>query len=163
MFPEAASSAEIGSVDFWQKWGKYGVLMELALKRLTALSLLFLFALGVACVSFSAPGYSAALVAGSAGLPPGCAENSAALEKRGCNYPTFICRTGSTLLAFSATALTSLQNRDFSKDAKFSILVVLPAISSDDKFLVGDGPMTASAIYAEGKVSLYLFNSVLTL
>ena len=137
------------------------IFVQRTFKKLTAFSLLFLFTLGVWCVSFATPG-SLAMAAQRNGFYPGCTQNGSALEKMDCDQPNFMCSFPAPG-SFSDIALASVRNHDFSKDAQCPIGWVVPVGSSDETSLAANNLGVAFRIHPAQKVSINLFNSVLTL
>ena len=132
------------------------IFVQRTFKKLTAFSLLFLFTLGVWCVSL------AALDLSVASATQRCPHNSLALGKMDCDQPNFMCSFPAPG-SFSDIALASVRNHDFSKDAQCPIGWVVPVGSSDETSLAANNLGVAFRIHPAQKVSINLFNSVLTL
>jgi len=125
-------------------------------KTLTAFSLLFFFAFGVCGASMAAPGLSIA------SPMPGCSQDSSALGKA-CEHPSFLCGFGSSFHLLSGGVLASSRTHDFSKVTHFPTKELVFIGSSDEIPLAASRLGSASASSAAQKVSVHLFNSILTL
>lgn len=130
------------------------------LKTLTAVSLLFFFTIGVWCAILAAPG-SLAMAAQRSGLQPGC-KARLAFEKMECDQPNFMCSFPAPA-SFSDVALASVRNHDFSKDAQCPIGWAVPVGSSGETSLAANHVGVAFRTRPAQKVSIHLFNSILTI
>ena len=126
-------------------------------KKLTVFSLAFLFIFGVCGISMAAPALS--IVAPM----PGCPQNSSALEKAACEYPSFLCGFSSSFDLLSRGVLVSSRTHDFSKVTHFPTKELVFIGSSDEIPLAASRLGSASASSAAQKVSIHLFNSILTI
>lgn len=133
------------------------ILVKRTLKNLTVSSLIFLFAFGAWCGSMADSG----MPVGTA--VPCCLQGGSLLEKAGCDHPSFFCAFRSVSNLLSQGAFASIRSHDFSKNAHPSIIGVVPTGSSDEIALAANGISTATLVRASTKVSIHLFNSVLTL
>lgn len=132
------------------------MMKQMVFKRLTVFSLIFFFALGVWCAILAAPDLSVAWG------QPSCSSNTSSLEQAECEYPSFICASGSLFSLVSNSALASIRTDGFFKDAQFTTINAAPAGSSNEVSLPGGGLRAASVFNPAPKVSVHLFNSVLT-
>jgi len=133
------------------------ILVNRALKNLTVSSLIFLFASGAWCSSMADPGLPVATAM------PCCSQGSSALEKAGCDHPSFFCAFRSVSNLPSQGGFASIRTHGFSKNAHPPVIGMVPTGSSDEIGLAANGIRNAALIYASKKVSIHLFNSVLTL
>ncbi|MGH7256722.1 MAG: hypothetical protein ACREI3_13205 [Nitrospirales bacterium] len=122
-------------------------------KKLTVLSLILFFAIGVWCAIPGAPDLSVAWGQFA------CSKTSSSLGQAECEYPGFICASGS--LTFDS-ALASIRTDGSSRDTHFSIINALDTRSYNEFSLRGGGLSAAALFNPAQKVSVHLFNSVLT-
>jgi hypothetical protein len=127
------------------------------LKTLTAFSLLLFFTFAVCGVSMAAPALSIA------SPMPGCSQDSSPLGKTGCEQPSFLCGFSSSFDLLSRGVLVSSRTHDFSKVTHFPTKELVFIGSSDEIPLAASRLGSASASSAAQKVSIHLFNSILTL
>lgn len=132
------------------------ILVKRALKNLTVSSLIFLFASGAWCGGMADPGLPVATAM------PCCSQGSSA-EKAGCAHPSFFCAFRSVANLPSQGAFASIRTHGFSKNTHPPVIGMAPTGSSDEIGLAANGISPAALVYASKKVSIHLFNSVLTL
>ncbi len=128
-----------------------------ALRKSSACGVIFLFSLVVWCASLATPSLSAVLAM------PGCAQNSSALGKAGCENPSFLCRFGSSFDPLFGGALISPSAPNFSKDGQPQVGWTVPIGSSYEISLAASGYRAAFPILPIQKVPIYLSHSVLIL
>lgn len=126
-----------------------------AFKKLTVFSLIFFFAVGVWCAMLAAPGLSTA-------WGQSICSDSSSLEQAACEYTAFSCASDSLLSPGSNSALASIRTDGFSSAAQFTIIDALDARFHDECFLPGARLSAAALFNPARKVSVHLFNSVLT-
>ncbi len=127
--------------------------VKLVLKKSTAYSLAFIFAFAVLCSSIASPSLAFASPVQS------CSQNSSLPAKTGCEPVGLLCASD---LVYGS-ALASDWTYGFSKDAPLSMMEVIPIGSSGETSLIANRVSAASVYHPAQKVSIHLFNSVLTL
>lgn len=128
--------------------------MNRPLRKLIAFGPVLLFAFGMWCASMAAPGLSIASVTG-------CSESGGPMEMAGCNLPAYLCGFDSSS---SPRVLSSTRYNDDSKKAHVLVVGETPIDASNGAAsLTGKESKDAGPIYGPYKVSIRLFNSVLTL
>ena len=125
-------------------------------KKLTVLSLIFFFAIGVWCAMLTAPGLSAAWG------PSDCSSDSSSLEQARCDYTAFNCASDSLLSPGSNSALASIQTDGSFSDARFTTISALDTRFLNEVSLSGALLRSATVFNPARKVSVHLFNSILT-
>lgn len=121
-------------------------------RKLTALTLVFLFIAGTQCVTMATETLSVetAVHAGS--------EYRSDLEEAECDYASLIC------LFFSHRLLATVQFRDLPKYVQCLTISAASIGPPNDETSVAENRISAaSLIFSSEKVSIHLFNSVLSL
>ena len=121
------------------------------LRKLSTLSFIFLFTLGVWCASIAAPDLS------DAASGADCSKNSLPMP---CPNPSFLCASGSFNF-LSESAFASVRAYGFSKDTHLPVMALV--VASHQLSFAGSRLNASRFIYPVRKVSIHLFNSVLTL
>lgn len=130
--------------------------MKRSAKNLLAFALVLLFASAVLCAALAAPGHSLASVSG-------CSQDNGAMEMTDCEHPTYLCN-------FNRSSNLLSQGTPGSSHSNDSVKNALGAAIGESCFDVSayDGPFVGyehTHAFAIGphKVSIHLYNSVLTL
>ena len=126
------------------------------IKRLTVFSLLFFFTFGVWCAILGAPDLSVAWG------QSGCSGNSSSLGQAECEYPGFICASGSLFSLAANSALASIRTDGFSRETYSTTISVFDTWPYSDFSSPGARLRHATLFNPAPKISLHLFNSVLT-
>lgn len=125
-------------------------------KNAIAFVLAALFAFGILCSTFAAPGQALASVSG-------CPPMNGAMAMADCEHPAYLCGFDSSSNILSQGAVSSFRSNDFPKN----VLSVALADTSVDLSKVGasSGGKDSAEAFPAGfpKVSIRLFNSVLNL
>lgn len=130
--------------------------MKRAKQKLVAFGLVLVFALGVLCATLAAPSHSLASVSG-------CSQNNRAMEMTDCEHPSYLCDSDRSSYLLSQTAVSSTRSNDSLKNT----LGVAVGEACFDSSAHG-GPFVWNehiSAFPVGphKVSIHLYNSVLTL
>ena len=125
-------------------------------KNLVAFALALLFAVGVLCASLAAPGQSLASV-------NGCSQENRAMEMSDCEHPSYLCGFDQSSHHLSQGTLSSARSSDSLK-SPLDVAVGEACFNSS----VYTGPFvgnehTSAFLVGPHKVSIHLYNSVLTL
>ncbi len=122
-------------------------------KNLVVSALVIFFALGVWCASLSAPAQALA------SQMPDCSTPGSVVD-----HPCqpLLCNLATSHNLLSQGAIVSARSYDSAKSGPF-LLGVLPVLSHNDSSLAANQLPTIWTGYRREKVSVHLFNSVLTL
>ncbi len=121
--------------------------------RIAASTLVLLLTFGVTCVSLAAP----SLREQRSRLPEGCASGAA------CDELNIICVFGLAPGLSTEPALISSSPKDISKDSLLPVETGSRSYVSDEILLTSHGSLSAYQIILPHKISIHLFNSVLTI
>ena len=125
-------------------------------KILSSFAVAFFFASAVLCATLAAPGQSLASISG-------CSQDNHAVEIAGCEHPRYLCSFNRSSHLLSEGSFTWVRSNDSVKN----ILGVAVGESSFDSSAYGGhlvwNEHTSAFPIGPQKVSIHLYNSVLTL
>ena len=130
--------------------------MKRSSKNLVAFALVVFFAAGVLCASLAAPGRSLASVTG-------CSQTHLPMEMADCEHPSYLCGFDPSSTLLSQGAISSTPSNDSLKSTLG--LTVGEACFNSSAYsgpFVGNEHTSAFPV-GPHKVSIHLYNSVLTL
>ena len=130
--------------------------MKRTAKSLVAFGLVLFFASAVLCATLAAPRQSLASMTG-------CSQENPAMEMAGCEHPSFLCDFNRASTLFSQGAFSSTRSNDSLKN---TLGMAVGEVCFDSTAY--GGPFVGSEhtnAFPPGprKVSIHLYNSVLTL
>jgi hypothetical protein len=130
--------------------------MKLRAKSLIVVGLVLFFASAVLCATLAAPGQSFASITS-------CSQDNHAMEIAGCEHPSYLCSFNRSSHLLSEGSFTWVRSNDSVKN----ILGVAVGESSFDSSAYGGhlvwNEHTSAFSIGPQKVSIHLYNSVLTL
>lgn len=129
--------------------------MKQGLRNLNFFGLVLVFAGGVLCSTLAAPSQSLAAVTG-------CSQDSNAMAMAGCEYPSYLCGSGSPPNLFSHGALGSSRSNDL-KNVLSLVVGETPLAASDNGALLREKERSNPSVIEPHKVSIRLFNAILNL
>jgi hypothetical protein len=125
-------------------------------KNLVAFGLVVFFAVGVLCATLAAPGQSLASVTG-------CSQDNRAMEMTDCDHPSYLCGFDQSSHHLSQGALSSARSSD---SLKSPLGVAVGEVCFNSSAYSGPfvrNEHTSAFPAGPHKVSIHLYNSVLTL
>ena len=130
--------------------------MKRTAKSVVVFGLVLFFASAVLCATLAAPGQSLASVTA-------CSQNNPTMVMTGCEHPSYLCDFNNSFHVLSQNALSSARLNDSLKN---TLGVAIGKACSDSSAY--SGPLirnehTSAFPVGPHKVSIHLYNSVLTL
>jgi hypothetical protein len=130
--------------------------MKRTAKNLIAFGLVLFFASAVLCATLAAPGQSLASVTD-------CSQDNTVMELTGCEHPSYLCDFNRSSPLMSQGALSSTRSNDSLKN---TLGMAVGEVCFDSTAYGGPSlgnEHTSASPVGPHKVSIHLYNSVLTL